>query len=455
MMWRSLRLRLLFGAAVAVFAALAAAWFAMTWLFERHLEHRVEAELTREGLQLIAGLTVDADGVPRIDPPPPDPRFAEPASGVYWQVSTTSGSERSRSLWDAVLPSTRSTSQEWSLSTTEGPFGPRVLVLERTVTLDRGGPPIHIQLAQDRRSLMTARAEFGTELAYFLAFLWLILSAAAWLQVELGLRPLREVRAQVDRLRANPAQRLSTAPVREIEPLTEAINALADAREADLTRARRRAADLAHGLKTPLAALSAQSRRAREAGATEAADGLDYAIAAAASAVEAELTRTRAAALQIAPLRGEASPKEIAERLVAVVERTEFGGALVFDVDLPSDMRVPLAEDDLTELMGALIENAARFARRRVRISGEHTARLELYVDDDGPGMEEDQLSRANSAGARVDEAGAKQGRGLAIARELAEGAGASLLLQRSAWNGLRASVAWPWPSPRVRSLLS
>src|SRR5690606_38872887 len=132
----------------------------------------------------------------------------------------------------------------------------------------------------------------------FLAILWLALSLAAWVQVALGLRPLARLRTALDKLRRSPSERLAAEGPAEVQPLVDAINALADAREADLDRARRRAADLAHGLKTPLAALAAQSRRARGDGATEAADGLDRAIAAVRAAIEGELARTRIASVR-------------------------------------------------------------------------------------------------------------------------------------------------------------
>src|SRR5690606_38818866 len=127
----------------------------------------------------------------------------------------------------------------------------------------------------------------------------------------------------------NPRERLNAAHAEEIEPLTRAINELAEAREKDLARARRRAADLAHALKTPLAALAAQSRRARASGATEAADGLDRAIAAARAAVESELARSRAAAVRAAPAGASVQALPLIDSIVGVVERAEFGAQLV------------------------------------------------------------------------------------------------------------------------------
>ncbi|MET0535532.1 MAG: sensor histidine kinase, partial [Steroidobacter sp.] len=365
-----MRVRLLLGAAIAIFLALAAAWVAMTLLFERHVERRIEADLIRDGLQLAAALSIAADGAPVLEQEPGDSRFSAPASGLYWQVSTAKGTVSSRSLWDQHLPSPVNVSSlEWHHSIAAGPFDQHVLLVERIIRPEHGGSEVLVQLAHEQKSLHEAREEFGKELAVFLALLWVILAAAAWVQVELGLRPLRHVRDEVETLKRNPRERMAASHVAEIEPLTRAINELADAREHDLGRARRRAADLAHGLKTPLAALSAQSRRAREAGAIAAADGLDQAIAAATSAIEGELARSRAAAIRVAPSGDSVVALPVLESLVGVVEKTEFGAQLVFEVDVPDDLRLPIAVEDLLETAGALIENAARYARRRVRIT--------------------------------------------------------------------------------------
>ena len=180
--------------------------------------------------------------------------------------------------------------------------------------------------------------EFGGDLALYLALLWLILSGAAWAQVELGLRPLARVRNELDALKANPAGRLRADYPSEIRPLTNAINGLAEARENDLAAARRRAADLAHGLKTPLAALAAGSRRAREAGAADAADGLDRAIATATAAVNAELARSRAATIRHIAGHQRTAAQPIVEGVIGVVERTDFGAERVFEVEVPENL---------------------------------------------------------------------------------------------------------------------
>jgi signal transduction histidine kinase len=441
----SLRLRLLLGAAVAIFAALGASWIAMTWLFERHVERRVEADLVRNGKELAARVAIGADGVPTLSAQPGDGRFAKAASGLYWQVSTPRGALRSRSLWDqALAPSTTVPSDRWSTRFAQGPFEDEVLLVERVVHLGEGGDGVLLQLAHESQSLQLARSEFGAELAAFLLLLWLILSAAAWVQVELGLRPLRQIRASLQALRQDPSRRLDASQVSEIEPLTRAINDLADAREQDLARAQRRAADLAHGLKTPLAALAAQSRRARESGAREAADGLDRAIAAATAAVEAELLRTRAAVIRGSGATSSCAPLPVVESVVGVVERTEFAAQVTIEVDVDESLRVSVAKEDFLELIGALIENAARHARRRVRIRSHAGNGVAISVEDDGPGIESAQAAEAIMRGGRLDEAEPGHGLGLSIAHELVVATGGTLALLRSELGGLRVDLSWP-----------
>ena len=440
---RSLRVRLLLTAAVAIFIALAAAWVVMTLLFERHIERRVHADLVRDGMQLAANLSIGPDGAPLLSREPGDVRFTEPASGLYWQVTTSRGDLRSRSLWDQKLPaSDLARARDWSTRLIAGPFEEQLLLVERVVKPDRDGPEVLLQLGSENKSLHEARREFGTELALFLLLLWAILAAAAWTQVALGLRPLARVRDEVAALKRSPRERMAATPAQEVEPLVRAINELADAREKDLTRARRRAADLAHALKTPLAAIAAQSRRAREAGAGDAADGLDRAIHAASAAVDRELARSRAAAIRAAS--GSAAALPVVEAVVGVVERAEFVAQVVFEVNVPPDLMVPVAADDLLELLGALIENAARYAKRRVRIEGTASAdSCTLRVEDDGPGIDPAQVADAFTRGARLDEIGGGHGLGLSIAQDLAEATGAQIALARSELGGLAVSILW------------
>ena len=453
MIARSLRWRLLLGAAAAILAALVVAWFFMTLLFERHLERRLQAEIARDALGLVADIAFTADGRPALESEPADARMQKPAGGYYWQISTQSGVLRSRSLWDAALHVPQDPpSGDWRLRRTDGPFGQPIAVLERSLQLEADKPAVIVQLAQDTRPLSSARVEFGRELAAFLVVLWLVLSAAAWLQVSLGLKPLGRVRGDLAALRASASARLPASSLKEIQPLTEAINSLADARELDLEQARRRAGDLAHALKTPLSALAAQSRRAREAGAGQAADGMDRAVAAISTTIEAELARARIAAS--GALTGRITAlRPAVERLVDVLEHTEKGGQLAFAVEIPANLQLLIEPDDLSEIVGAVLENAVNYARRQVRVSGDAGAEwTRLTIEDDGPGIASNRVGHALLRGTRLDESGNGSGLGLSIARELVQATGGTIALSDSQAGGLRVVFTWTSKVPRPAS---
>lgn len=443
---RSLRIRLLANAAAATLVALGLAGTGITFLFSRHIERREAVSLTAKAQELLTTLRLDPDGRPVVAQRPSDSRYAKPASGLYWQVSAPTGSLHSRSLWDQSLPRPKQAiATEWTLRRTAGPFGHGLLILERVVRPDTTNRVVLVQFATDDEALKTARSEFEREIALSLALLWLVLVAAAYVQVMLGLYPLRRVGRELDRLLRNPAARLSSDHPQEVQPLTAAINALADARAADLDRARKRAGDLAHGLKTPLAAMAAQSHRARQAGAIQAADGLDRVIASASATLEAELARARAAAVRIAGTDKAAYIAQVVDDLVAVIERTAKGEQIVFQVDLPESFRVPVSTGDLTEMVGALLENAVKFATRRVGITGitDGLASI-LCIGDDGPGLPEGRSDDALIRGGRLDEAGQGHGFGLAIVHDLVAATEGTIDLGVSPLGGLAVSLRWP-----------
>jgi signal transduction histidine kinase len=189
--------------------------------------------------------------------------------------------------------------------------------------------------------------------------------------------------------------------------------------------------------------MAAQSRRAREAGAGQAADGLDRAIAAIRHAVDGELARARIAVAR-RHAGGSANVRATVERLVTVLEHTDKGGDLAFTLDIPASLQLAVQADDLSEILGAVLENAVRYARRQVRVSA--TAGPEwtrVSVEDDGPGIPAGDARAALVRGARLDETKSGTGLGLAIARELAEATGGSIAMASSPLGGLEVSFSW------------
>jgi signal transduction histidine kinase len=443
---RSFHRRLIMGAALATLVALGVAGSGLVWLFQRHIEQREALSLEAKAKELLPGLHLDGAGRPVADGFPSDGRFWRPAGSLYWQASTPAGAIYSRSLWDQALAHPRkSTGEDWTVHRAEGPFGHRLVVISRLIRPDATRRPIVVQFATDDDALVTSLREFRLETALALCLLWIVLVLATLVQVRLGLHPFRRVSAELDHLRRNPAVRLFDDHPRELAPLIGAINALAEARAADLNRARRRAADLAHSLKTPLAALAAQSRRARVEGAPQAADALDRTIAVALAALETELARARTAAARDTEHPTCARISAAAEGVVSVIERTDAGATLVFDIDISDSIEAPLAPPDLSEILGALIENAARFARRRISINAtDDGVFVVVAIGDDGPGIAAGRIDKALLRGARLDETGHGHGLGLSIATDLTAATGGVLSFGASHLGGLEVSLRWP-----------
>ena len=322
-----------------------------------------------------------------------------------------------------------------------GPGGQHVLVLERSATLSArlGGGAVRAAVAMDASELTAARRNFMTDLVPYLGLLALALITAGWAQVSVGLRPLRHLGARIAALRTGRAARMGEDWPVELRPVATEIDDLLAARDAETARARARAADLAHGLKTPLQALMGDAARLRDAGATRQAEGIEDTARAMRRTVDRELARARTAARA---MDARADPAVVADRLIAVVKRTPDGANRAWVQKIPPGLSVALDDADLAEAMGALLENAARHARSRVALSASVEAdRLLIFITDDGPGIPEARRAALLQRHARADETGT--GLGLAIASDIVQAAGGLLTLD-NADPGLTVTLAFP-----------
>lgn len=443
---RSLRLRFLALGLGLLAAALFVAGISLSALFARHLDQRVGQELDTH-VQAIAGtLRIDPQGAMNLARDPADPRFSRPFGGLYWQVDDETSRTRivSRSLWDTILaPAGDLAPGSQRTRDVSGPQGAGLLVHERALIVPVASVDHHVRIAVaiDRAELEALRSGFARDAGYVLAALGLVLAAGIWIQMAAGLRPLTDLAAAVARVRGGAERRLSRRVPAEVEPLVAEMNSLLDAQERELIRARDRAADLAHGLKTPLTALAADIRRLRERGDSEIADNLETVAESMRRHVERELARTR---IRHGTARPETPLAETARRVIRVVERTPEAAGKRFAVDVADDVALPVDSDDLNEMLGNLLENAARHARGMIRVSaGRDDAMAWLDVEDDGQGMAEADFSEALARGGRIDRKGGA-GLGLAIVQDIVDAYGGRVGLRRSALGGLAVRLTLP-----------
>ncbi len=445
----SLKLRLLAAAVASIVLTLAVAGLGLLLLFERHVERRMTAELQAHLRQLVSGLERSPDGSLSVTRPPAEPRFDEPLSGLYWQIAGEAQRPilQSRSLWDTVLdlPPDQLADAEMHEHTVPGPGQSTLLVVERSITLpaNLGGGIVRVVVAIDRSEIHVAGLAFAADLMPSLVLLAALLVAASWAQVVIGLRPLDAVRRRLHAVRSGKEARLGTAFPDEVRPLAAEVDHLLDAQEAALTRARTRAADLAHGLRTPLTILASDAEELRTRGQISIADEIAAVTDGMRRHVDRELARTRSGTRIRS---GAAQPvRPVVNQVVAVLRRTPRGQSLHWEIDVAQGLATPLDVQDLAEIVGNLGENAVKWAASRVRILGqEDRGTVTISVEDDGSGIPYRQVETVLSRGGRLDEAQPGSGLGLAIVSDIAEAYNGSLAIGRSPLGGLLAAVRLP-----------
>jgi signal transduction histidine kinase len=354
---------------------------------------------------------------------------------------------RSRSLWDTtlVLPVDEPGAGETHQHEIPGPAGTRLLVAERQVILKIGERevPVRVAAAIDLAGVTNARAAFASDLAVALGLLGAVLAIATAVQVGLGLRPLNQVRQGIAEIRSGQARRLTGQGPDEVQPLMAEVNALLDARAKEIERSRHRAADLAHGLKTPLAALAADSEQLRSRGDAVIAEQIESAIDVMRRHIDRELARARVHGKMQIGHGPELPVLSLVRSLVATLERTAAGARLRYETAIAGDAMVPFDRTDLAEVLGNLLENATRHAKTRVRVTARQAPDgLSIDVEDDGPGIVPELRPIALARGGRLDVRGERTGLGLAIVQDVLEAYGWTLRLDTSDLGGLKATCA-------------
>lgn len=439
----SLRWRLLLGAAVWIGLALVALGLLMVQLFRTHVEASTELDLNASLNRLVA--QIDPAGLAGFEQPLSDPRYDLPYGGLYWQVEDVQRGEvvRSPSLFDFVL--TPDAAADAALQTLPGPAETDLLALSRQVSIE--DRPFRVTIAEDSAEIDQAIRGFASETAIALALGWLALLLAAVLQVRLGLAPLQRIRRGLEDVQAGRTETLQGFFPPEVDPLVAQVNTMLAEQRASLEFARARASDLAHGLRTPLSALQATADRLRKLGDAEEAQAVEELCEAMTDRIEYQLRLTQ---LRLRSDAGAASTSlaRPIEQAISVLRKTSRGEVLHWEIDCPDNIEVRLDRHDLIELIGVLLENAARHARTRVRASGRRiSGQAVLSVADDGPGMTPAQMKTAQSRGVRHDETGSGAGLGLAIAADIARINGGSLEVATSDLGGTEVVVILPLAS--------
>jgi signal transduction histidine kinase len=411
---------------------------------ERTLTAQVEAnfdeQLDYQLTAMIASAEIDASGEVWFYRTLGDQRFLEPGSGLYWQI--TGGNFEpwpSRSLWDRTLKLDGAGAQgtgehfdsEVHIYNSDQFKGEPLRIAERTVILPGSETRWTFAVASATEQMDTQIGRVRLILIWSFAVLGLGLLVMALLQIRYGLSPLRRVRAAIQNLRTTGANRITDPLPLEVQPLVEEVNALLEHTERQAEEARRHAGNLAHALKTPLTVLT----NAATARAPDLGDAVMRETRTMQRHVDHHLARARAVGRR-AVGHARTNVMASAEAVRRAVERLYPDGRL--DIAGDKQALVSLERQDLDELLGNLIENAAKYGGGSVFVTidpdeAERDPKMCLiWVEDDGAGIPEAERIRIFDRGVRLDTGKPGTGLGLAIVRDVAEIYGGSVQLAES-----------------------
>jgi len=393
---------------------------AVTNNFDSNLEYILYA--------MIRTAEIDPTGEVRFVEPLGDQRFLEAYSGLYWQISGK-GHEPfpSRSLWDRQLKAGKAQSGDEVRTYDSGEFDGELLrIAERDVILPGSDVRWRFQVAQDRATLDEQIRTLRRTLVRSFAALAIGLIIMAALQTLYGLWPLRRIQTSIAQMRRGTRNRVTAPLPNEGMPMVDELNALLAHNELQAEEARRHAGNLAHALKTPLTVIT-------NAAASHAKD-IDETVMREAATMRRHIDRHLARARAVGRRVSGQSRCKAADSVDAVLRAI---GRLYpdtrLDSDGPREVMVQVERQDLDEMLGNIIENAAKYGGGSVFVTSVVEAGfLEILTEDDGPGIAAADRLRLFDRGARLDTEKPGTGLGLAIVRDVAQIYGGSVTLEDS-----------------------
>jgi signal transduction histidine kinase len=359
--------------------------------------------------------------------------FMRPFSGHYFQVRQGKQSVRSRSLWDSTLPV-----QEPGISrAVDGPADQQLLILSRSFIVH--GQAILLSVAEDTSAQEATSLYFQKRLLVLsLAALLLLLLIQVWV-IRRGLKPLAGLRTELQQLERGETEKLEQPVPAEITPLVEEVNRLLMVLQHRLLRSRNAMGNLSHALKTPLTLMFQILERKQ--GDEDCVQLLEQAQRIEGN-INRELSRARMAGQSPGGvwLKPEQDVRDLASTLEAVYRQR-----IKIELQIAEITGLSADREDMMELVGNLLDNACKWASGRVIFNMSQPSGLYMVIEDDGPGMESEELQLVTSRGVRMDEAKQGHGLGLAIVREIVEAYDGRLELgQSDVLGGLRVLVCFP-----------
>ena len=452
----SLSFRLIFTSAAVAIVLLVSAAFLLAFLFQTAIERNFDARLRAVLDGLLANVELGTDGAPGMSGQIADPRFTIPLSGWYWQVSPPKdkalGELASESSLEIRLAPTDADLQTRDSGGVASFYirdsgGKQLRAIEQKFKLFGGEDEFSFLVAGNFDELKEEVLAFRRALYGVLALLGFGLLAAIILQVRVALKPMQRMQQALAAIRGGKAERLAGEFPDEMQPVADELNLLIDANTEVIDRARTQVGNLAHALKTPLSVLTNEAQGNK----TEFGGKVSEQTQIMRDQVNLYLDRARRAAR--AQTLGSATDVDpVLSALGRTIMRINQDKGVKIDVSVEPGLKFRGEVQDLEEMVGNLIDNAAKWSTQAVKVSAalltdplDGTRNwLMITVDDDGPGLPAEKRADAVKRGRRLDETKPGSGLGLSIVTETASMYSGNVVLGDADLGGLRVQLRLP-----------
>jgi two-component system sensor histidine kinase PhoQ len=426
----SLRLRLLVSAGAALLIFIVLTGFALNRALESYAEQAENDRLQGLVFSMLGAVEITREGVANYSlERVPEPRLAQSESGLSVVIYDQQGAPvwQSQSLLEQAQDIAPVAVNEWLFSSSDI-GGSKVSYGFEWVVEGDDVRRYTLQAVDIDSPLRTQRNQFARNLWWWLLGISLMLLLIFLGLLSWGLKPLRRIRSELDAIRNGEKTQLSENAPAEILPLTQSVNALLDHEKNQRERFHNATADLAHSLKTPLAVLRNQSSISNEA--TEQLESMNQIIS---------YQLQRASTSKLKPLTKPLLVKPVAARIIRALKKVYADKQINFQNHLPVDFKLRFEENDLLEMLGNLLENAAKYGQSLVTITGEKN---NVIIEDDGPGFPEN-AQAVLDRGIRADTRQPGQGIGLSVAYDIIKLYSGELSIQRRSGKGARLVISF------------
>jgi len=267
-----------------------------------------------------------------------------------------------------------------------------------------------ISVRDSASPLLAQQQEFSRTLWRSLTMIGLALLLLMYLLLWWGLAPLRKIRSELSHIKQGQAEELTNLFPTEILPLTNSINRFIGHERKQIARFRNSLADLAHSLKTPLAVIKADPQVSDHPQVIAQVDQLDKIIHHQLSRAAVSGRRLLAEPVEIKPA---------ANKVIAALQKVYANKNIEYRNQLSNDFKISINPDDLTEVLGILLDNASKYGATQITLSNQGTN--QLIIDDNGPGLTAEDFDQLMQRGIRGDTLESGSGIGLAIALDIIE----------------------------------